>query len=199
MRRTIPVSVTRAASCAQGPPPGMPPERVVPVSIKTVQLDGNLKLFQCYTKDHLRYEAEYGLKRGTTTNSYLLLDGDEGMLVDVPRKEYLDVFCAAPLLPRMPSFPPTGATACREPLALLTLLALSKTSTMTTSSGNKTALTGRSDAQATRSSRRRPPSQPSLYHISTPTCSKRSQKSSLWSALPKTSRSSCTSPTPQSL
>ena len=72
----------------------MPPPREVPVSIKAVQLDGNTKLFQCHCSAHLRFEAEYGLKRGTTSNAYLLLDGSEGVLVDVPRKEYLEVFCA---------------------------------------------------------------------------------------------------------
>jgi flavorubredoxin len=71
-----------------------PPERdAVPVSIKTVQLDGSTKLLQCYCSAYLRFEAEYGLKRGTTSNAYLLLDGTEGVLVDVPRKEYLEVFC----------------------------------------------------------------------------------------------------------
>ena len=64
------------------------------MGIKTVQLDGVTTLFQCLCSDHLRYEAEYGLKRGTTSNLYLLKDGNEGLLIDVPRKEYLDVFCA---------------------------------------------------------------------------------------------------------
>jgi hypothetical protein len=87
---------TRPSYVQGGPPDApQPPERdPVPVSIKTVQLDGNTKLLQCHCSAHLRFEAEYGRKRGTTSNAYLLLDGTEGMLVDVPRKEYLEVFCA---------------------------------------------------------------------------------------------------------
>ena len=80
----------------QGPPPNAPPERKVPVDIKTVQLDGGDKLFQCFSTAHLRYEAEYGLNRGTTTNCYLLAGDNASVLVDVPRKEYLEVFCAHP-------------------------------------------------------------------------------------------------------
>lgn len=73
----------------------MPPPPKVDVEAKTLQLDGVTKVFQCFCRTHLRFEAEYGLKRGTTTNSYLLLDGNSGTLVDVPRKEYLEVFLDA--------------------------------------------------------------------------------------------------------
>lgn len=75
---------------APPPPPEVPP---VNTDIQTIQLDGNIKLFQCFCNSHLRYEAEYGRKRGTTTNSYLVTDGDEAMLIDVPRKAYVETFC----------------------------------------------------------------------------------------------------------
>lgn len=78
------------ASVAPPPPPEAPP---VSTDIQTVQLDGNIKLFQCFCNSHLRYEAEYGRKRGTTTNSYMVTDGNEAMLIDVPRKAYLETFC----------------------------------------------------------------------------------------------------------
>lgn len=76
------------------PVPPEPP--AVNTDIQAVQLDGNIKLFQCFRNSHLRYEAEYGRKRGTTTNSYLVTDGDEAMLIDVPRQAYVETFCALP-------------------------------------------------------------------------------------------------------
>lgn len=78
---------------ATSPPPAPPADPQVNTDIKPVQLDGNIKLFQCYCNSHLRYEAEYGRKRGTTTNAYLITDGDDAMLIDVPRKAYLETFC----------------------------------------------------------------------------------------------------------
>lgn len=95
----------------------MPPSHVVPVDIKTVQLDGGTKLFQCHCSAYLRFEAEYGRKRGTTSNAYLLLDGTEGILIDVPRKEYLDVFCAlsAPTLPCLSSAQRNGGLLAPHP------------------------------------------------------------------------------------
>lgn len=78
---------------ATSPPPTPPEDPPVYTDIQAVQLDGNIKLFQCYCNSHLRYEAEYGRKRGTTTNAYLVTDGDEAMLIDVPRKAYLETFC----------------------------------------------------------------------------------------------------------
>ena len=77
-----------------GERPEPPPPRQVDVEVKVVQLDGNTKVIQSFCRTHLRYEAEYGLKRGTCTNCYLLVDGDEALLVDVPRSEYLAVFRA---------------------------------------------------------------------------------------------------------
>lgn len=74
----------------------MPPSRTVDVAVKVVQLDGNTRVIQTYCKTHLRYEAEYGLKRGSCTNCYLLIDGDDALLIDVPRREYMAVFCAPP-------------------------------------------------------------------------------------------------------
>lgn len=52
--------------------PTPPPDPEVDVFVKTIQLDGNTRILQCYCKSHLRFEPEYGLKRGTTTNCYLI-------------------------------------------------------------------------------------------------------------------------------
>lgn len=71
-----------------------PPPLEVSTSIQTVQLDGSIKLFQCFCNSSLRYEAEYARKRGTTTNTYMLSDGDQSVLIDVPRAAYLETFCA---------------------------------------------------------------------------------------------------------
>jgi flavorubredoxin len=77
----------------------MPPPLEVSTDVKTVQLEGGVRLFQCFCDSYLRFESEYGLKRGTTSNAYLLSDGDNGLLIDVPRKEYLQPFCASSVEP----------------------------------------------------------------------------------------------------
>ena len=79
-----------------GERPVAPPPRQVEVGVKVVLVDGDTKVIQCFCKTHLRYEAEYGLKRGSCSNSYLLMDGPKAMLIDVPRQEYMGVFRAIP-------------------------------------------------------------------------------------------------------
>ena len=71
-----------------------PPPIEVPTDIATVQFDGSIKMFQCFCNSSLRYEAEYARKKGTTTNTYMLSDGNESVLIDIPRAAYLGPFCA---------------------------------------------------------------------------------------------------------
>ncbi len=61
--------------------------QVYPLTIDTL-------VFRNRTWDRLKFEIEYGLKRGTTANSYLI-KGEKIALIDTPGESFTDIFLAA--------------------------------------------------------------------------------------------------------
>jgi hypothetical protein len=75
--------------CLQAPPE-------VEVKVDGVQVLPVVKGITCLRgvcTERLKYEIEYGLKRGTTDNSYLVERNGATVLVDVPVQAYAESYC----------------------------------------------------------------------------------------------------------
>ncbi|GFR44040.1 hypothetical protein Agub_g5200 [Astrephomene gubernaculifera] len=79
-----------------GPAPTPPPTEPVEVEYDTFQVAPNVQLLRGSCRaERLKYEVEYGLKRGTTDNSYLITSPGAVVLVDVPYEAYKEKFVEA--------------------------------------------------------------------------------------------------------
>ncbi|KAG2496624.1 hypothetical protein HYH03_005445 [Edaphochlamys debaryana] len=76
-----------------GPAPVQPPTASVPVAYSVHSVAPNIKMLRgtCLA-ERLKYEVEYGLKRGTTDNSYIISSPNAVVLVDVPYEAYMQEF-----------------------------------------------------------------------------------------------------------
>eukprot|EP00958_Prasinococcus_capsulatus_P020930 scaffold2776_cov365-Prasinococcus_capsulatus_cf.AAC.1 len=85
--------VTEAApsEAPQGPPPSAPVKQIE--DIRATQIAADVTQFRGLTKEHLKYEIEYSLKRGSSDNTYFIAAA-QPTLVDVVDQEYADAFIA---------------------------------------------------------------------------------------------------------
>ena len=98
---------TTAADAATGPPPLLPPkidantaaapsqslkqpEVETKVYEETIPDSFNVELFKCVTTQRLKFEVEYGLKRGTSDNVYSIGGSKKTALIDVPDKAFAE-------------------------------------------------------------------------------------------------------------
>ncbi|GLI66193.1 hypothetical protein VaNZ11_009958 [Volvox africanus] len=79
-----------------GPAPVPPPIEPVIVDYSIYTVAPNAKMLRGTCRcERLKYEVEYGMKRGTTDNSYLLTTPGATVLIDVPYEAYGDKFVSA--------------------------------------------------------------------------------------------------------
>lgn len=62
--------------------------------VQVYPLTSDTLVLRSRTWDRLKFEIEYGLKRGTTANSYLI-KGEKIALIDIPGESFTDIFLAA--------------------------------------------------------------------------------------------------------
>ncbi|MEM6713697.1 MAG: diflavin flavoprotein [Cyanobacteria bacterium P01_C01_bin.147] len=62
--------------------------------VQTLTIAANTEAMRSRSWQRLRFEIEYALERGTTSNSYLIC-GDRLALIDLPGESFTDSFCAA--------------------------------------------------------------------------------------------------------
>ncbi|GLC37163.1 hypothetical protein PLESTB_000986800 [Pleodorina starrii] len=89
-----------------GPAPTPPPLDPVDVEYEVLSVAPNVKMLRGVCRsERLKYEVEYGLKRGTTDNSYLVTSPNATVLIDVPYEAYAQSFvsCLQSSLPSLDS------------------------------------------------------------------------------------------------
>lgn len=94
-RRDCPVSIVASAvstSAVPGSPPVLPKEEN---DVKIQKITDDTCSLRCCSLERLKFEIEYGLKRGTTDNSYLIKGGNHTALVDVPDQAFSKGFIEA--------------------------------------------------------------------------------------------------------
>ncbi|GIL84269.1 hypothetical protein Vretimale_15926 [Volvox reticuliferus] len=76
-----------------GPAPVQPPTEPVVVDYSIYTVAPNVKMLRGTCRcERLKYEVEYGMKRGTTDNSYLITAPGATVLIDVPYEAYGEKF-----------------------------------------------------------------------------------------------------------
>ncbi|KXZ51271.1 hypothetical protein GPECTOR_13g758 [Gonium pectorale] len=94
-RATLAVQATAAplVTSQHGPAPAQPTVEQLDVDYLVTPVAPNVRLLRATCRaERLKYEVEYGLKRGTTDNSYLITSDAATVLVDVPYEAFADKF-----------------------------------------------------------------------------------------------------------
>ena len=65
-----------------------------PRDVQVYPIASDTMAIRSRTWDRLKFEIEYGLKRGTTANSYLI-QGDKIALIDPPGESFTEIFLKA--------------------------------------------------------------------------------------------------------
>ncbi|KAL3701994.1 hypothetical protein R1sor_020016 [Riccia sorocarpa] len=90
VRQAVAVDQNKVSTSSPPPPPSAPVKqetdvRVVQIAKDTITLRGR-------SIDRLKYEVEYGLKRGSTNNSYIIQGATASALIDVMDQAFADAF-----------------------------------------------------------------------------------------------------------
>ncbi|KAG2453394.1 hypothetical protein HYH02_001618 [Chlamydomonas schloesseri] len=92
----VPQASAALVTKEHGPAPVQPPSAPVNVENQVASVAPNIKVIQSICRnERLKYEVEYGLRRGTTDNSYLVTASGAVTLVDVPYEAYAESFVSA--------------------------------------------------------------------------------------------------------
>ena len=62
--------------------------------VQVINILSNTRVFRSRTWERLKFEIEYGLSRGTTSNSFLI-EGDKIALIDPPGESFSEIFISA--------------------------------------------------------------------------------------------------------
>lgn len=82
------VSTSAAPESAPAPPKQEADVRVQKITDDTI-------ILRCCSLERLKFEIEYGLKRGTTDNSYIIKGGSQTALIDVPDQSFTEGFISS--------------------------------------------------------------------------------------------------------
>lgn len=81
---------------ASAPPKDLPKEEKIKVDeVQVTPVTKHVTAFRSICTQRLKFEIEYGLKRGTTDNCYVIQENNTVVLVDVPDQAFTDDFVSA--------------------------------------------------------------------------------------------------------